>query len=305
VLAIAPGHYSEWNPLFKTSPPLDETALRELKDDLDYRMGLKTMTPEEIEKRPFKWDGMRQRVPEGAPVLILAGNGDYSVAPAYKDVTIPPSIQERRPRIDLAFVTPSKYVDAILPVARSGVKLPTMKGGTKFSFNAFWMENPRVKTAFRRAEQDLQAAEMLSTVASLESRSTPSSAAAPRLAHAAAGGPQFLWGSAGSMVFEHPHSWDVRDRYEAVSAIARRTSRRRSAPFSRIVSGAVQQLNWAMRSVLVNLGRKQPERRPVPSCAGDAVRPVPADALFGWNSFPRAFIEASRIPDIGSFARLD
>ena len=52
MLAIAPGHYSEWNPLFKTPRPLDETALRELKDDLDYRMGLKTMTPEEIENGP-------------------------------------------------------------------------------------------------------------------------------------------------------------------------------------------------------------------------------------------------------------
>ncbi len=261
VLAIAPGHYSEWNPLFKTTQPLDETALRELKDDLDYRMGLKTMTPEEIEKRPFKWDGMRQRAPEGAPVLILAGNGDYSVAPAYKGYPTEflRQFKSVAPLIDLAFVTPGKYVDAILPAARSGaMKLPTMKGGTKFSFNAFWMENPRVKTAFRRAEQDLQAAEMLSTVASLESRSTYP---VQPLYHAwlmllLNMDRNSLWGSAGGMVFEHPHSWDVRDRYEAVGAIARRTSEEAIGTlFSEGSSLALfNQLNWDRRDpILVNL----------------------------------------------------
>ena len=99
-LAIAPGHYSEWNPLFKTLQPLDEAALRELKDDLDYRMGLKTMTPEEIEKRPFKWDGMRQRVPEGAPVLILAATATTASPPPTRDIRPSSSVNSRasRPR---------------------------------------------------------------------------------------------------------------------------------------------------------------------------------------------------------------
>jgi hypothetical protein len=42
-----------------------------------------------------------------------------------------------------------------------------MRGGTLFNYNAFWIQNPRVKAWFRRCEQQLQAAEMLATAASL------------------------------------------------------------------------------------------------------------------------------------------
>ena len=42
-----------------------------------------------------------------------------------------------------------------------------MRGGTAFTYNAFWIQNPRVKSWYRRCEHELQAAEMFATAASL------------------------------------------------------------------------------------------------------------------------------------------
>jgi len=42
-----------------------------------------------------------------------------------------------------------------------------MKGGTGYTFDAFWIECPKVKTWFRSNEHGLQAAETLSTIGSL------------------------------------------------------------------------------------------------------------------------------------------
>jgi alpha-mannosidase len=117
-------------------------------------------------------------------------------------------------------------MDSVLRGIKSGaIPLPTMSGGTAFSFNAFWIENPSVKHAFRHHEQKLQAAEMLATVASLKAGyGYP----AQPLYHAwlmmlLNMDRNSLWGSAGGMVFEHDRSWDVRDRYEGVGTITNKT----------------------------------------------------------------------------------
>ncbi|HEY6291008.1 MAG TPA: hypothetical protein VI455_05520 [Terriglobia bacterium] len=40
-----------------------------------------------------------------------------------------------------------------MPRIESGdIKLPVMKGGTGYTFDAFWIENPRVKTSYRGNE---------------------------------------------------------------------------------------------------------------------------------------------------------
>ena len=224
-LAVSPGHYSEWNPLFKSPEPLSDQELDEMLKDVAWRAEPPPLTVEEISKgRRLDGSGPRPRVPPGTPVLILVGSGDYSLAPLRQ--TYPTEflgqMKKKAPQTDIHFATPSQYVDTVLPGIKSGaIPLPVMNGGTAFSFNAFWIENPFVKHAFRRNEQKLQAAEMLATIASLK---TGYGYPVQPLYHAwlmmlLNMDRNSLWGSAGGMVFEHDKSWDVRDRYEAVRAI--------------------------------------------------------------------------------------
>ena len=150
-------------------------------------------------------------------MLVLGGSEDYALAPAYKPY--PSEFQakwkERDPTTEIRFTTLSKYVDAVLPALKSGrVALPTMRGGTAYDFDAFWIECPKVKSWFRRNEHALQAAEMLSTAASLNGQFAYP---ADKLYQAWAlmflsMDRNTLWGSAGGMVFEDARSWDVRDR---------------------------------------------------------------------------------------------
>jgi alpha-mannosidase len=82
-----------------------------------------------------------------------------------------------------------------------------------------------VKSWFRRDEHALQAAEMLSTAASLSGQFAYP---ADKLYKAWAlmflsMDRNTLWGSAGGMVFEDPQSWDVRDRLNWVAKESRKT----------------------------------------------------------------------------------
>ena len=206
-LAISPGHYSELSTVFATKEP---------------------MTPKQFEEVAKFLDDKQKVVPEGAPTLVLGGSEDYALAPSYKPY---PSEflakwKERYPSTEIRFTTLSKYVDAVLPSVRSGrIALPTMRGGTAYDFDAFWIENPRVKSWFRRDEHALQAAEMLSTAASLSGQFAYP---ADKLYKAWAlmflsMDRNTLWGSAGGMVFEDPQSWDVRDRLNWVAKESRKT----------------------------------------------------------------------------------
>ncbi len=276
-LAVAPGHYSEWNPVFTTKEPLNRTQLLELKADLDDRLGRKSPAAGEAGNSKTPWDGSKSRAPEGTPVLILAGNGDYSIAPARREYPTEfiRQFADVAPDIDLAFTTPSRYVDAVLPAAKAGtLRLPTMKAGTKFSFNAFWIENPRVKTAFRLSEQGLQAAEMLSTIAGFEKGWEYPGQTLYRgwLQLLLNMDRNSLWGSAGGMVFEHPASWDVSDRIASVREIAGRTA-----------AGALKALTEDGPGVAffnpLNWDRRDPILARVPE--GFALKDVPCQAMPG------------------------
>ena len=63
ILSVCPGHYSEENEIFKTT----------------HRSAMRTWTSW---KRRSSSESRRH--PRGAPILILAGSGDYSVAPVLK-----------------------------------------------------------------------------------------------------------------------------------------------------------------------------------------------------------------------------
>ncbi len=225
-LAISPGHYLEWRPMFGAKEPLAEKQLLALADDIRAR--IEPPSPDKDAKRPDAADlkAAPRRTPAGAPVLILGGSGDYNLAPLCK---LYPSeflrqFKQVAPQYDVKFTTPSRYLDAVLPGIKSGaIQLPTLRGGTEFTYNAFWIQNPRVKSAYRRCEQLLQAAEMLATAASLRGKFEYP---AQTLHHAwllmcLNMDRNTLWGAAGGMVFEHERSWDAQDRFEWVERTSR------------------------------------------------------------------------------------
>ena len=147
-LAISPGHYLEWRPMFGAKEPLAEKQLLALADDIRAR--IEPPSPDQDAKRPDAADlkSLPRRTPTGAPVLILGGSGDYNLAPLCKSYPSEFLQQFRKvaPEFDVKFTTPSRYLDAVLPGIHSGaIQLPVLRGGTEFTYNAFWIQNPRVK----------------------------------------------------------------------------------------------------------------------------------------------------------------
>ncbi|MDP1689732.1 MAG: hypothetical protein Q8L52_00805 [bacterium] len=158
-LAISPGHYLEWRPMFGAKTPLEEKQLQSLADDI--RVRLKALPANKDSKSPDYVDldlkSRPRQTPAGAPVLILGGSGDYNLAPLCKDypALFLKQFKEVAPQYDLHFSTPSRYLDAVLPGLKSGaIQLPTVRGGTEFTYNAFWIQNPRVKLWYRQCEQE-------------------------------------------------------------------------------------------------------------------------------------------------------
>ena len=200
ILALCPDGYSSFSPLFTTKDPLTTDQLHKLEQELE------------------EW---AKKTPDGAPVLVLGGSGDYSLAPSRKEY--PTEFLEHWKNANLQtkirIATASDYLDAILTGIKSAdIRIPTMKGGTGYTFDAFWIENPRVKTSYRRNEHGLQAAEIICTIASLHSGFVyPSQGLYESwILMLLNMDRNTLWGSAGGMVFESENSWDVRDRMDYV-----------------------------------------------------------------------------------------
>lgn len=224
-LAVSPGHYSEWGEVFAAKAPLPKAKIEALLLDLDGRAEPPPLTEAEIQQRlKAYWPGTPRRAPPGVPVLVLAGSGDYALAPqcpSYPSELLR-QFKASSPGSDIRFATPSAFLDA-LP---RDLALPTMRGGTRFSFDAFWIQGPRVKSWYRRAEHGLQAAEALAAAASLSAGAEYPAEPFNRawLLLCLNMDRNTLWGAAGGMVFEHPTSWDVKDRFEWVDACSARAS---------------------------------------------------------------------------------
>jgi alpha-mannosidase len=200
VLTLSPGHYSEAEPIFSSKVPLSNDELRKLEDFFESKDSI---------------------TPQGAPILVLGGGDDYSVAPLVKEY--PSRFLDQWSAMNAAsnvqFCTLSKYVDAVLPGIKSGeIGIPTTHAGTAYDFDAFWIENPEVKTLYRHNEHALQAAEMLATIGSLQGGYVyPVKASYDAWTLMLLNMDRnTLWGSAGGMVFVSETSWDVRDRFEWV-----------------------------------------------------------------------------------------
>jgi len=240
ILALCPDGYASFSSLFTTKDRLSTDALRKLEEELE------------------EW---AKKTPEGAPVLALAGSGDYSLAPLRKEY--PKEFLEQwkqaYPQTKIHIATVSEYLDTILPGIKSGqIKIPTMKGGTGYTFDAFWIENPRVKTSYRSNEHGLQAAETISTVASLHSGFTYpiQTLYESWILMLLNMDRNTLWGSAGGMVFESETSWDVHDRMEYVEMSIKKV---REAALSSVTSegegvALFNPLNWERKDpVMVEL----------------------------------------------------
>jgi hypothetical protein len=201
ILTISPGHYSEAGPIFTSKTPLNQDQLRTLEKYF-------------ATKEPI--------TPEGAPILILAGGDDYALSPVVKEypTLFLKQLAESDPGRKLQFSTLGKYVDTIAPGVKSGsIKIPTLRGGTAYDFDAFWIENPQVKTLYRRNEHALQAAEMLAAVSSLHgSYEYPVKALSDSwILMYLNMDRNTIWGSAGGMVFVNDKSWDAQDRFNWVA----------------------------------------------------------------------------------------
>jgi alpha-mannosidase len=203
-LALSPGHYSDFDPLFATKEPLSQAQLRELAANLRNKA---------------------RHTPAPAPLLVLGGSGDYALAPARKEYPAEflQQWKEFAPAAPLQFTGPGRYLDAVLPLIQSGqVQLPVSRSGAHLTWSSFWIQCPTVKQRYRESEQALQAAEAVSVIASLKS-----SFAYPVqplndawLLMCLNMDRNTLWGAAGGMVFESSTSWDVRDRFDKVDSIA-------------------------------------------------------------------------------------
>ena len=64
ILTFCPGHYSEFGPVMTTTEPLAPDKIAEVEKYLE---------------------GKLSSTPAGAPILVLAGGGDYALAPKRKE----------------------------------------------------------------------------------------------------------------------------------------------------------------------------------------------------------------------------
>jgi len=203
ILALCPRNYGDFGPVFRTKVPL---------------------TPDQLRKLELELKGKTKETPAGAPILVLGGGGDYNLAPTYKEYPkeFLKQWKQVNPETKIRIATAGEYLDAILPGIQSGkIQIPTMRGGTGYTFDAFWIESPTAKTWYRRNEHGLQATESLATIASLQSnfRYPTKDLYDAWIQMLLNMDRNSLWGSAAGMVFVSQKSWCVQDRMESVQAI--------------------------------------------------------------------------------------
>ena len=230
ILTLCPGAYAEASSIFTTEKPLDQKGLDNLEAVFEKKAGI---------------------TPEGAPILVLAGSGDYSLAPALQSypTQLLKQWKDAHMRNPITFATLSDYLDPILPRIQSGeISIPTFNGGTDYSFDAFWIENYEVKTRYRYSEQRLQATEMLSSLAHLSAHFDypVQDLSDCWILMCLNMDRNTLWGSAGGMVFVSEESWDVRDRLNWVD---RTTAESLTSAANAVLPagdgvGLFNQLNW-------------------------------------------------------------
>jgi alpha-mannosidase len=286
MLTLCPGHYSEATAIFTAKTPLDPKQLNDLESSFEKKAAI---------------------TPDGAPILVLAGSGDYSLAPQLQ--SYPTELlrqwKDARMRYPIAFATLSDYLDPILPRILSGaISIPTFKGGTDYSFDAFWIENYEVKARYRHSEQRLQAAEMLSSFAHLSAKQEypVQDLNDCWILMCLNMDRNTLWGSAGGMVFVSEESWDVQDRLDWVDLTTDKSLR--GAAKAILLDGEgvglFNQLNWKRDDpVAVQL----PPGTTIAGSDSELLNEntvlcrveMPSTSIGGWRLERRAAVSPSRI----------
>jgi alpha-mannosidase len=284
ILSLSPGHYSELEPVMLAKEALTPAQTTQVEKELDAKLKI---------------------TPQNAPVLILAGGGDYALAPLCKQ--FPKEFLEQwrqnpdHPEIRFSIL--GKYLDELQTLEKAGnLKIPSMLGGTAYDFDSFWIECPRVKSSYRKCEHLLQAAEWLCTAASLKTKhSYPSQELYDAWTLMFLNMDRnTLWGSAGGMVFEHEKSWDVKDRFEWVEKHS--TAAAEAAGSALVPAGSglglYNPLNWKRRDPV--LLPQALEGVPGQSAAGGMVLCQPDLEPFsvrGWTAGEVAGAREIPLPD--------
>ena len=200
-LALAPGHYAELSSAFGTAHLLSQPELRQLIARTAAR---------------------QQWYPAGMPFLVLGGAADYALpfqCESYPRELVTAWNQEA-PGLPLRLATLSDYVDAVRPGLQSrAVALPTVTSGSAvYGWSSFWMNMPKVKQGYRRAEHALQSAEALATFGSLAAATAyPAQPLGNAwLLLALNMDRAILWGVTVDGVISHPQGWDAFDRFRYI-----------------------------------------------------------------------------------------
>jgi hypothetical protein len=178
-------------------------------------------------------DEQIQKLEESVNKKNILGNTPYLTLGGYSDYSLPPKCPEnptdfikrwkkRYSESNMQFSTLSTYLKVINPKIASGeILIPTIKEGWGYSYDAFWVQNPRVKSLYRCSEHGLQTAEMVAAIMSLTSKfKYPShDLYCAWLQLHLNTDRNTLWGAATKVVFEDDKSWDVLDRFNWISAL--------------------------------------------------------------------------------------
>ncbi len=219
-IAISTGNYADWGQIFHAPAPLPDDVMKTLLADAKAKA---------------------QRTPEGLPVIVLGGGGDYSL-PLAKPTEFLKQWKGFAPDVNLRFATLSQYLDAISPVITKRLferssplpaepldlaGMPISRSGARMTWTSFWIQGWPVKTRYRHAEHALQSAECISTAASLTSNFAYP---VQPLYHAWLEmclnmDRNTLWGAAAGKVFTSLRSWDAQDRFNSVEKISETASR--------------------------------------------------------------------------------
>jgi alpha-mannosidase len=237
VLTLCPGSYTDASIIFESKEVLSSSQLSKLEQFFEQKDLI---------------------TPANAPVVLLSGSGDYSLAPLVKQY---PTLfleqwAEREPSRKIRFSTLGKYVDAIQPKIASGeISIPSFDGGTAYDFDAFWIENQEVKADYRAREHALQAAEALATAASIRGKyEYPVQELYDAwILMCLNMDRNTLWGSAGGMVFVDEHSWDVQDRFKWVQRVSEHAAKQAVESLLPAGEGIAlfNPLNWSRQDPLM------------------------------------------------------
>jgi len=203
VLAVSQGRdcYLNWRLLFSKTDPFERLHAQHLHKSLKKHLA---------------------HTPPGLPVLWMVAGGDYGEAPARGDQMerLLDHWTELYPDLELVFELPSAFLDDCLKAAETA-SVPVARGDNLFSHNAFWVNSPPMKQAFRRSESRLLAVESAAALLNVAAgRAYPAEILRDAwhllFLNADRG---LLWGIGSGDAFYGSASWTAEDRFQTIQSL--------------------------------------------------------------------------------------